>query len=149
MRIEAILERLRELDCNPQPATRETEIAALELRLGRRLPTLYRALVVGYTFSPAVIGQLELFGNGCDNPDEDITSASILDKHLLAWLTPRGAISIGRPATGAYDPVCFNMVDSPADPSIVVFDHEDILQGRVKVRCRTVAGSFAELLGLP
>jgi hypothetical protein len=148
VRIGAALARLRELGSELLPATRETEIGALEQRWGCRLPPVYRALLIDYKFPPLLIGEVELFGNGCDNSDDDIASASVRDKHLFAWLASRGALQIGRPATGAYDPVCFGMAGAANDPPVVVFNHEDILQGRAKVRCRTIADSFAKLLGL-
>jgi hypothetical protein len=108
MQIEITVARLRELRCELLLATRETEIAELEHRWGRRLPGVYRALLVGYKFSPVVIGEIELFGNGCDDAYEGV--ASVRDPNLMAWRAPRGAVQIGRPATGAYDPVCLEAV---------------------------------------
>ena len=103
---------------------------------------------MNYIFNPSAAGEVELFGSGCGDPSEDITVASIHDRQIFAWLSDRGALHIGRLASGLYDPVCLDQELAIRDPPVVVFDHEDILQGRPKVRRRVIADSLGELLRL-
>jgi hypothetical protein len=142
--------RLRQLGTVVEFVTDAAWVPQLERRFKRGLPPLYRSLLLRFCFASREVGEVELFGN-LGWPDEhDITVAPFSDPLLSTWLIDRGYIQFGRPATGSYDPVCFDysVEVRGSEPTIVSLNHEDVLLDRKKVRKRTVAASFAALLGV-
>lgn len=121
-------------------------IDRLELRLGFALPRTLRAFVTRYAYDAFDRGGVTLFANRGDGGDDDLVVAALRDPHLSAWLTHHRLVQIGRPDTGAYDPVC---VELPAranrEARIVRLDHEAILQQRDRVDRCEVGASLADL----
>ncbi len=146
-----VVQRMRKLGIDVEALTEAPWISELERRFKRQLPPLYRSLVLGYGFIACEVGEVELFGNLGATDDEDITVAPFRDPHISPWLIDHAYIQFGRPATGSYDPVCFDYSAEfrGSEPTIVSLDHEDILLGRRKVQKRAVAQSFAALMELP
>ena len=145
-----VAERVRELGFGVWFPTQAPWLPELEQRFKRKLPPLYRSLLLHFRFVSCEVGGVELFGNrGLDDPD-DITVAPFSDRILSQWLIDRAYIHFGRPSTGSYDPVCFDYSGEVrgSEPKIVSLDHEDILLQRKKVQKRTVADSFGALLGV-
>jgi hypothetical protein len=128
-----------------KPVDQAPWIDDFELELGWRLPASFSYFVRRYTFRPFEWGPILLFGNS----EADI----VLNLHITArqdpaiWQATRkaGLMQFGRPETGSYDPVCFDLRISKREPPIVQLDHEEIL---IKDRIKTVqqiAPSFTEL----
>jgi len=122
-------------------------IIELESRLQWRFPSLYRQLYTSYLFPEFDIGGVTVFANLNSDHPEDITNALFADAFMSAWLIEHGYLQFARPDTGSYDSVCFDFSTAREDPNVVRLDHEDILQGRCRVRSRPVADSFAALDG--
>jgi hypothetical protein len=121
-------------------------IAAVEDKLGRRLPNSFRCLVTGFAFPEFDIGGVTIFSNLNDGSLMDITVAPFADRFMSPWLLSRGYVQFGKPDTGNYDPVCFDYSEGQREPPIVVLDHEDILLEHKRVRIRKLADSFLDLL---
>jgi hypothetical protein len=111
------------------------------------LPEPYRSLLRYFRFPEFELLGFESFSNFGDGSDNDIAVAPFKDRALREWLVPRGFIHIGRPSTGSYDPICFDLARETKEPKIVRFDHEDILLVRAQIEPVVVAGSFMELVG--
>ena len=115
-----------------------------------RLPPSYRSLLLRYRFRAFAAGVVTLFGNLDGKSYDDFTVASVRDPILSSVTRTNGFIQIGRPASGSYDPVCFDLRSRPRhdEAGIVQLDHEEILiNGSIRV-VTNVAGSFLELLSL-
>ena len=121
-------------------------IGAIEQRIGRRLPEAYRALTNAYAFPSFEIGSVEWFANRGDGGDDDIARAPFRDRTLSSWLHSHGFFPFARPASGSYDPVCFDLNDQSVDTAIVRIDHEDILLSRRKKRMHRLADSLLDLV---
>jgi hypothetical protein len=142
MNVADVVSELNAMGCITRPLDRSAELRTLEQAVGATLPSPYRELLASYSFDPLTSESVELFGSGCDDASCDVTQAATADRHLFTWLSEHAVLQIGRPATGAYDPVCIDLKSG----AIIQFDHEDILQGRRKVRRTGIAASFGELL---
>jgi hypothetical protein len=119
-------------------------IAQLEHKLPKRLPASFRSLVTRYSFATFEAGRLSFYANmGTDDINE--MSVAIFRDHLIADATLKaGYIQFARPATGSYDPICFDARRSANNREfpLVRLDHEEILcHERVYVSER-VADSF-------
>ena len=146
-----VVEQMRQLGTVIEYFTDASWVPELERRFKRRLPPLYRSVILRFCFSRREVGEVEIFGNlGVTDRDDDITVAPFSDPLLSTWLIDRGYIQFARPATGSYDPVCFDysVKIRGSEPPIVSLNHEDVLLERVKVRKRSVAASFGSLLGV-
>jgi hypothetical protein len=119
-------------------------ITELEQRLPKRLPASFRSLVTRYAFPPLRVGELSLFGNmGTDDVDE-LNVAIFRDQAIAECTLGAGYIQFARPATGSYDPICFDARRSVTNREfpIVRLDHEEILcHERIRV-LETLADSF-------
>jgi hypothetical protein len=127
-----------------QPISEEPWITQLEQRLPKRLPVSFRSLVTRYAFPPLQVGELSLFGNmGTDDVEE--MSNAIFQHPIIAEGTLRaGYIQFARPATGNYDPICFDARRTATNREfpIVRLDHEELLcHDRIHVS-EKVAESF-------
>lgn len=123
-------------------------ITAFEQRLPFRLPASYRSLVVRYRFCPFLLSGIEFFGNQGNGDDDDLVVASLRDPVLARVSLARGFVQIGRPDTGAYDPVCFDMNrrSNNREAPLVSLDHEAILiKERIHV-LREYAKSFFQII---
>ena len=146
-RIAAIVDRLRAAG-QPFDALVKPPfwVEAIEAKFGRRLPAAYRCLLSGYGFPEFEINGVMIFANLNDSSPMDITVAPFADRVMSAWLLGRGYVQFGRPASGSYDPVCFDFNFDVKEQPVVVLDHEDILLERRKVRAEKLADSFLDLL---
>jgi hypothetical protein len=147
--VERVAQRMRLLGIDLEGLKQAPWIPELEKRFKRQLPPLYRSLVLRFGLLACEVGEVELFSRlGAEDP-EDITVAPFADPRLSSWLIEHGYIQFGRPATGSYDPVCFDYSVRlrASEPAVVALDHEDILLKRKKVRKRTLAANFLTLMG--
>jgi hypothetical protein len=124
-------------------------IASLETTLPLRLPPSFRSLILRYRFGPFRASGIAFFGNRGDNDRDDLVVGSLSDPVLARVSQQHGFVQVGRPDTGTYDPVCFDMRRRSKDGEapLVCLDHEEILiHGRIRV-VRQCAKSFAEAIG--
>jgi hypothetical protein len=120
-------------------------INAIEDRLGFPLPVALRVLTTNYAFPAVSVGDVELFANLGDGSEGDLTVAPFKDPHLSKWFQANRRIQFARPATGSYDPVCLESRGN-VSTAVEVFDHEDILLSRKKVKSTVLSTSLEELL---
>jgi hypothetical protein len=122
---------------------------AFEARLPFRLPPSFLALIRRYRYPAFDCSGVRLFGNVNGTQHDDLAVATFADR-VLADVTQRcGFVQIGRPATGSYDAICFDLRDrsKTGEAPLAHLDHEEILiNGRIKI-VGTVSESFLELLG--
>jgi hypothetical protein len=123
-------------------------LAPFEQRLPFRLPPSFRSLVARYRFPAFLAGGANLFGNLDGKSYDDFVVASIRDSALSAVAHARGFIQIGRPTSGGYDPICFDLRhrSKSGEAGIVRLDHEEILVNDSIRTVEKVAASFLELL---
>ena len=120
-------------------------INTIEDRLGFALPVALRALTTNYAFPAVSVGEVELFANLGDGSEDDLTVAPFKDPHLLKWFQVTRRIQFARPFTGSYDPICLES-RGKVSTAVEVFDHEDILLARKKVKSTVLSTSLEELL---
>lgn len=123
-------------------------IDAFEAKLPFRLPPSFRALVDRYRFDAFHALGIEFFANRGSDADDELVTASTRDSVLVRVLWTRGFLQVGRPASGAYDPVCFDMSrrSKAGEAPLVCLDHEEILiRERIRV-VREHAASFQQVL---
>jgi hypothetical protein len=114
-------------------------IDLLEANLPQRFPASYRSLVTRYSFPSFDAGGLSFFENQNVDGSGDGLSIAIFQDRIIAEATlAAGYIQFARPASGSYDPVCFDARHSVSNREfpIVQLDHEEIL---CRERIRTVA----------
>src|ERR1700722_7414701 len=89
---------------------------------------------------------LTLHAVGLPEPDtnlQEFRSAILADANLSPFLLNQGFLPFARPASGSYDPVCFDCRNSrrKAEPAVVRVDHEEILcNDRLRVVEQLAAG---------
>lgn len=130
------------------PAEAPDWLASFEQGLPFRLPPSYRSLLLRYRFPALVAGTVNLFGNLDGKSYDDFVVASIRDPVLSSVTRANGFIQIGRPASGNYDPVCFDLRfrSKIGEAGIVRLDHEEILINDSICVVEKVADSLLELL---
>ena len=131
---------------NPFEAAEVTWLAKLEESFGLTLPATFRELVAHFIFPEFDVSGVTVFSNLNDGSDSDITVAPFADKVIFSWLKSHRFVQFGRPDTGIYDPVCFDVSKRPRDPVVVIVDHEDILLERKFVHLKQIALSFTDLV---
>jgi hypothetical protein len=113
-----------------------SRLQALEACLPKRLPPSFESLLSRYSFPAFDASGISFFGWG---PGE----AELLEVvppqkgSLSELLLPAGYFQIGRPDTGSFDAVCFDMNAQAQNREyrIVLADHEEILSNlRVRIR---------------
>ncbi len=119
-----------------------------ESRLPARFPNSYSVLVRNYEFPAFDVGGLTLFSNTREGTPFELRANIFADPHLSPLLLRHGFIPFARPATGSYDPMCFDAGRRAHrnEFPIVQLDHESVLcGGRLKI-ARDVARSFYRLV---
>jgi len=119
-------------------------------KLPSRLPRSYESFVTRYLFPAFDVGPVTLFANtGGGVPEQwELVNAVFWDQHLSAPLLAAGLLQFGRPSTGSYDPVCFDLKarTNAEECPVVQVDHEAALvRERVKVVSQ-LAPSFLALI---
>jgi hypothetical protein len=145
-RMEAAIARLGLAGPPLEKTSSAPWISDLEHRCSRRLPPAFRLLCSSYTFPLFDAGGVSVFANVGDRRVDDITQAPFADPKMSQWLISRGFLQFGRPDSGRYDPVCFDLGADDSEPRILQFDHEDILLERTRPRSTRIADSFLDLL---
>jgi len=123
------------------------EIAGVAERIavGLVYPRLFLDLVEHHSFVAFDIGGVRMHSNlqGEEENLEELWG----DKILTQTLCEAGFSPFGRPSTGNYDRVCFDMRRGgrPVDTPVVVMDHEAILSHNRIPKPRTLAGGLMQL----
>jgi hypothetical protein len=123
-------------------------LAPFEQGLPFRLPPSYRSLLIRYRFPAIVAGTVSLFGSYDGSSYDDFVVASGRDPVLSSVTRSNGFIQIGRPASGSYDPICFDLRSRTkgGEAGIVRLDHEEVLMNDFIRVAEKVADRFSELL---
>lgn len=127
-----------------EPISDAAWITQLEQRLPKRLPASFRSLVTRYAFPPLRVGELSLYGNQGTAGVEEMSIAIFQDPIIAEGTLRAGYIQFARPASGNYDPICFDARHAVSNREfpIVRLDHEELLcRDRIYVS-EKVAESF-------
>ncbi len=107
----------------------------VEAALPKRLPPSFSSLLSRYSFSSFEAGGISFFE--WEPPDHALSTVVPPTKGSLSeFLLPSGYLQIGRPDTGNFDAVCFelNRQKQNREYRIVQVNHEEILcNSRVKL----------------
>ena len=106
-----------------------------EEKLPKRLPQSFASFLSRYSFPAFDVLGISLFGWDSDS-NAYTEEASAAEGSLSELLLPAGFVQIGRPDTGNFDAVCFDLNGSNQNSEyrIVQVDHEEILcNWRVRV----------------
>lgn len=124
-----------------------SRLSALQEKLPKRLPQSFASLLSRYSFPAFDVLGVSLFGWESEtNPY--IEEASGAKGSLSELLIPAGYLQIGRPDTGDFDAICFDLRGKAKNREygIVQVDHEEILCNR-KIRVSAeLWGSFVNLV---
>lgn len=107
-----------------------------EARLPGRLPRSYKSLISRFLFPAFDVGPVRLFANTGAGVQDELVAAVFRDPGIHAPLLAAGFVQFGRPSTGRYDPVCFdlNRRTNGGECPVVQLDHEAALMlGQVRV----------------
>jgi hypothetical protein len=108
----------------------------LEATLPKRLPPSFESLLSRYSFASFDASGISFFGWGPTSADL-FDVASPQRGSLSELLLPAGYFQIGRPDTGSFEAICFdlNTQKQNREYRIVLADHEEVLcNSRVKIR---------------
>ena len=108
----------------------------LESILTTRLPPSFESLLSRYSFAPFDASGISFFGWGPASA-ELFEVASPQKGSLSELLLPAGYFQIGRPDTGSFEAICFdlNTPKQNREYRIVLAGHEEVLSNcRVKIR---------------
>lgn len=110
-------------------------LSAFEEKLPKRIPQSFSSLLSRYSFPSFDVGGITLFAWDSDS-NLYATEASAPKGSLSELLLPAGYVQIGKPDTGDFDAVCFDLNGSQQNREyrIVQVDHEEIFCNlRVKI----------------
>jgi hypothetical protein len=119
----------------------------LEAKLPKRLPPSFETFLSRYSFPSFDAAGTSFFGWGPESK-ELFEVASPHKDPVSELLGPAGYFQIGRPDTGSFDAICFDMNGKKKNREhrIVLADHEEILcNSRIKIRAE-LWPSFRKLL---
>jgi hypothetical protein len=119
-----------------RPEDNSSRLGILESKLRKRLPRSFESLLSRYSFSAFNASGISFLGWGPASM-ELLAVASPQRGSLSELLLPKGYFQIGRPDTGSFDAVCFDLNTRKRNREyrIVLADHEEILSNlRVRIR---------------
>jgi hypothetical protein len=133
--IERFAATLRERGVPIRQEDNTRRLQCLEEKLPKRLPQSFESLLARYSFPAFDVAGITLFAWESDsNPYAQEASAPA--GSLSELLIPAGYVQIGRPDTGDFDAICFDLNEQRQNREfrIVQVDHEQILcNWRVRV----------------
>jgi hypothetical protein len=106
----------------------ESRLGMFEEKLPKRLPQSFASFLSRYSFPAFDVVGISLFA--WDSDSNPYTQEAAAAKGSLSeLLLPAGYVQIGRPDTGDFDAICFDMNEQRQNQEyrIVQVDHEDIL----------------------
>ena len=130
-----------------QPEDNSSRLHDLEAKLPKRLPPSFESFLSRYSFQSFDASGVSFFGWG-PSRTELLEVASPQRGTLSELLLPAGYFQFGRPNTGSFDAVCFDMNtrEQNREYRIVLADHEDILCNSTVKICSELSASFRKLL---
>lgn len=145
--MDAFASKLKAQGVAIRPENNSSRLQDLEAKLPKRLPPSFETLLSRYSFPPFDASGILFFGWG-PAWREFFEVASPHKDPLSELLGPAGYFQIGRPDTGSFDAICFDMNGKKQNREyrIVLADHEEILcNSRIKIRAE-LWSSFRKLL---
>ena len=145
--VDAFASKLKAQGVAIQREDNASRLHSLEAQLPKRLPPSFESLLSRYSFPSFDASGISFFG-WSPASRELIEVAPPPKGSLSELLLPAGYFQIGRPDTGSFDAICFDMNTRAQNREyrIVLADHEEILCNfRVKIRS-LVWPSFRKLL---
>jgi len=147
--IDSFAAKLKSQGVHIEKANNIALLGKLEAGLPKKLPQSFESLLLRYSFPPFDAGGITFFSWQSDS-SELFHVLPPNEGTLSELLLPKGYIQIGRPDTGDFDAVCFdlNLAKQNREYRIVRTDHEEIL---CNFRVRIVAElwpSFSNLAEL-
>lgn len=99
-----------------------------EEKLPKRMPQSFESFLSRYSFPTFDVLGITLFGWDSDS-NPYIEEASAAKGSLSELMIPAGYVQIGRPDTGDFDAICFDLNHRAPNREnrVVQVDHEDIL----------------------
>jgi hypothetical protein len=145
--IDSFVSKVKASGIPIQPENNIQGLNELEAKLPKRLPQSFASLLSRYSFPSFDVGGISLFA--WDSASNEYSAkAGAVKGSFSELLLPAGYVQIGRPDTGIFDAICFdlNTRRQNREYQIVEVDHEDILiRWRITVR-RELWSSFRELV---
>jgi hypothetical protein len=125
----AFASKLNAAGARVQPEDNVSRLHDLEAKLPKRLPPSFESFLSRYSFRSFDVSGISFFGWG-PRSTELLEIALAQKGSLSEVLLPAGYFQIGRPATGSFDAVCFDMNTQKQNREyrIVLVDHEEILR---------------------
>jgi hypothetical protein len=126
--VSSFASRVKTLGVPIREQDNKLRVQCFEDKLPKRLPQSFATLLSRYSFPTFDVLGISLFGWDSDaNPYTQ--EASAVKGSLSELMLPVGYVQIGRPDTGDFDAVCFDLNDQKQNREhrIVQIDHEDIL----------------------
>ena len=124
-----------------------SRLLVFEEKLLKRLPQSFESFLSRYSFPPFNLLGITFFGWDSDL-SKYILEASSPKNSLSEVLIPAGYVQIGRPDTGNFDAICFDLNHQAQnrEHQVVQVDHEEILcNWKVRV-ARNLWPSFVKLV---
>jgi hypothetical protein len=123
--------------------------AADRLSITLPYPRLFGALLAGHSFAAFTVGGIRVYSN--IRGEEDNLEELFSDTALTHALVEAGFLPFGRPATGGYDRICFDLqgLKNPLDAPVVRVDHEAALSHNRIPRPTMVARGIMPLIAEP
>jgi len=111
-----------------RPEDNASRLRMFEEELSKRMPQSFESFLSRYSFPAFDVLGITLFGWDSDS-NKYIVEASAPKNSLSELLIPAGYVQIGRPDTGNFDAICFdlNRQAQNREYRVVQVDHEDIL----------------------
>lgn len=145
--IDSFASKLRFLGVPVREEDNKTRLELFEGKLPARLPQSFSSFLSRYSFPPFDVLGISMFGwESVSNSYSEEASAA--RGNLSELLIPARYVQIGRPDTGDFDAICFDLNHrrQNREYQIVQIDHEEILcNWRVRVS-RELWPSFVKLV---
>src|SRR5580704_5213074 len=126
--VDAFVAMLNNRGVPIRPEDNVLRLRNLEENLPKRLPPSFEYLLSRYSFPTFDVFGITLFDWDSES-NKYLAEASAYENSLSELLIPAGFVQIGRPDTGDFDAVCFDLNDQDRDREyrLVQVDHEAIL----------------------
>jgi hypothetical protein len=146
--IDDFVERMRAAGVRFERIDAAPWIIDFEKKLPRRLPRSYFSLLSRYRFSSFEYKDIDFFGNINGHSEDELVIAARLDPYVWEPAIAHGFVPVGRPATGSYDPICFDTGKRTRNREgpVVCLDHEELLQQESARIKQELAQSFLALI---
>jgi hypothetical protein len=132
--IDKFVRVLVEADIPVRAEDNREGLKELNAKLPKRISRPFESFLSRYSFPEFDVCGITLFGwNSSWESTKYLEAVSAPKNSLAELLLPAGYLQIGRPDTGDFDAICFDLNDG-GDQRIVQADHEEILCNcRVKI----------------